>query len=307
MRLKIPADFHLPDVKKMEYTFDNIIVVLYSRNFAQGDAVYAQVTSTDSELSDSENPSIVFGGQSIKLISKDHNYHCLFAIPPETLPGMANTFLRFTIGDSTIERPMPLKITDAKFKVFREPLDLGSFSNKSTKISPELSAFIEACTKKKSAAFKQIIPDQIDAALSHPRSMHKITSDFYSKRVYLRYATKGNKKVRLKDAVNPHNGLDLRGNTGEPIYSIMRGKIGYAEPAYYEGNFVIVNHGEGIFTYYMHMSKIIAKEGETVEAGQTIGEVGSTGMVTGPHLHVSLMIHGIQADPTSILCLPVGN
>jgi murein DD-endopeptidase MepM/ murein hydrolase activator NlpD len=289
----------------MEYNFDNTAVALYSRNFAQGDAVLAEVVSSDPEITDSENPSIVFGGQTIPLVRKNHFYRCLFAIPPETVPGKTEALLRFTLDGETIERVMPLKVTDAHFKIFREPLDLGSFSNKSSKISPELSAFIDACTKKKSAAFAQMIPDQLDASLSHPRSMHKVTSEFYSKRVYLRYMTKGKKKVRLKDAVNPHNGLDLRGAVGEPIYAMARGKIGYAEPAYYEGNFVILNHGDGVFTYYMHMSKIIAKEGETVQAGQLIGEVGETGMVTGPHLHVSLMIHRIQADPTSLLCLPI--
>jgi murein DD-endopeptidase len=305
VKIKIPEGYQLPDVKKMEYSFDNIIIALYSRNFAQGDAVLVEVTAVDSELSDSDNPSIIFGGQSIPLLQKSHRYYCLFAIPPETLPGKTNVCFRFTIGENTVERTMPLKIIDAKFKVFREPLDLGSFSNKSKQLSPEQIAFIDACTKKKSIAFKQMLPDQLDAALSHPRSIHKITSEFYSKRVYLRYEIKGTKKVRLKDAVNPHNGLDLRGAVGDPIFAIARGKIGYAQPSYYEGNFVIVNHGEGVFTYYMHMSKIIAKEGDTVEAGQLIGEVGETGMVTGPHLHVSLMIHGIQTDPTSILCLPI--
>jgi murein DD-endopeptidase MepM/ murein hydrolase activator NlpD len=83
------------------------------------------------------------------------------------------------------------------------------------------------------------------------------------------------------------------------------GKIGLAELVYYEGNMVILNHGDGVFTYYMHMSKLLVKAGDRVNPHQQIGEVGATGAVTGSHLHVSLFIHGRDTDPMSLLCLPI--
>ena len=78
----------------------------------------------------------------------------------------------------------------------------------------------------------------------------------------------------------------------------------FAEKLYFEGNMVIVDHGNRIFSYYMHMSEIRVNPGDLVEAGQVVGLVGSTGMSTAAHLHVSVVINGVQADPLSFLARP---
>jgi murein DD-endopeptidase len=305
VQLKVPDHYDTGTAKTAIFSIDETNIRLWSRNFAQGDCVYVEIEPGPNESKDYEKITLSFGGQSVPLTKKKWGYRGFFAIPPESAVGITNAVLHCYIDDTVIEQIIPVTVADAKFKIFKEPLDLGSFSNKGTKLSPETLAFIEACTKKKNLAFAEIIPDLLNASLSHPRSMHYITSEFYSKRVYLRYKKQGKKNIRLKDAVSAHNGLDLRGDEGAPIFTIATGKVVYAEPAYYEGNLVIVNHGEGIFSYYMHMSKILAQQGTVVQAGAQIGEVGATGMVTGPHLHVSLSVHGIQADPLSILCLPI--
>ena len=74
---------------------------------------------------------------------------------------------------------------------------------------------------------------------------------------------------------------------------------------FYEGNMVVVDHGNQVFSYYQHLESRKVKEGERVRAGDVIGGAGATGMVTGPHLHVAFSIRGVHVDPLSILSLPV--
>ena len=80
-----------------------------------------------------------------------------------------------------------------------------------------------------------------------------------------------------------------------------RGKVLIAQDLYFSGNGVYLDHGRGVYTGYFHLSRILVEVGEMVEAGQLIGEVGSTGRVTGPHLHWSLWVAGNSLDAGSLL------
>ena len=70
---------------------------------------------------------------------------------------------------------------------------------------------------------------------------------------------------------------------------------------YFSGNVVYINHGEGVFSAYLHMSETRVRPGERVRKGQVIGLVGATGRVTGPHLHLSLIVQGQSVDPQPFL------
>jgi murein DD-endopeptidase MepM/ murein hydrolase activator NlpD len=115
---------------------------------------------------------------------------------------------------------------------------------------------------------------------------------------------KNGKKVRGKNRIRVHRGLDLRGVKGTPVYALADGEVVLAEELFYEGNFVLVDHGNRIFSYYMHLDSLDVKKGDRVKAGQLLARVGSTGVSTASHLHVSFIIRGIQVDPLSILPLP---
>ena len=95
-----------------------------------------------------------------------------------------------------------------------------------------------------------------------------------------------------------HNGLDIAGNTGDPVMAALDGKV---KSTFYErngyGNVVILEHEGGIETRYAHMSKIGVKTGDTVKKGDIVGEVGSTGRSTGPHLHFEVRVNGSPVDP----------
>ncbi len=93
-----------------------------------------------------------------------------------------------------------------------------------------------------------------------------------------------------------HRGVDFRGAMGSPIYAVADGIVATAELQYYIGNVVYLDHGQGVYSIYGHMSDISVKKGDFVQAGQEVGKVGSTGRSTGPHLHLSLTLQGISID-----------
>lgn len=94
-----------------------------------------------------------------------------------------------------------------------------------------------------------------------------------------------------------HNGLDFTAPQGTPIYATGDGIVTTAGVGNGTGNHVIINHGYGYETVYMHMVRIKAKEGQRVKRGEVIGWVGNTGASTGPHCHYEVHINGEPVDP----------
>jgi murein DD-endopeptidase MepM/ murein hydrolase activator NlpD len=93
-----------------------------------------------------------------------------------------------------------------------------------------------------------------------------------------------------------HEGVDYSAYGGTPVTASAAGKVILAEPLYVRGGTVIIDHGLGIFTGYYHLSAIHAVSGQTVQPGDVLGEVGTTGLSTGNHLHWDLLINGIWVD-----------
>jgi murein DD-endopeptidase MepM/ murein hydrolase activator NlpD len=98
-----------------------------------------------------------------------------------------------------------------------------------------------------------------------------------------------------------HTGIDLRGETGEPVHATATGKVSIAGREGGYGNMVEINHGNGLATRYGHLSEIDVKVGQTVHIDETIGKIGSTGRSTGPHLHYETRINGEAVDPQKFL------
>lgn len=95
----------------------------------------------------------------------------------------------------------------------------------------------------------------------------------------------------------PHKGSDFRAAEGTPVYAINRGIVRLAKQLKIYGNTVAIDHGLGLITYYMHLSKINVKEGNLVGKGKLIGLSGQTGYAESPHLHLSVKIGGVSIDP----------
>ena len=98
-----------------------------------------------------------------------------------------------------------------------------------------------------------------------------------------------------------HTGLDIATDTGTPIYAVASGTVIEAGYQGGYGNLVIIDHGNGVQTYYAHCSKIYVSVGDTVKTGDTISLVGSTGNSTGPHLHLEVRVNGEIKNPQNYL------
>jgi hypothetical protein len=100
-----------------------------------------------------------------------------------------------------------------------------------------------------------------------------------------------------------HKGMDFRAATGTPVRAGNSGVVVLARPLYYEGNCVVIDHGLGLFTISMHLSRIDVQVGQRVDTGDRLGLSGATGRVTGPHLHWAVRWQDAYLDPAKLLQL----
>lgn len=98
-----------------------------------------------------------------------------------------------------------------------------------------------------------------------------------------------------------HGGVDLRARTPIAVHATNEGIVVLAEDRYYSGGTIIIDHGEGLYSCYFHLSRYEVKVGDYVHQGDTIALSGDTGRITGPHLHFGFMVHGVQTDPLDLI------
>jgi murein DD-endopeptidase MepM/ murein hydrolase activator NlpD len=174
-----------------------------------------------------------------------------------------------------------INIGDRKFPIQRITLDPGKTGNDATEM--EL---------KKVAALKTLVtPEKMwTGAFVYPNSS-RISSPYGVRRYY--------NGEFAKDYY--HKGMDFAGKVGAPVKAPAPGRVvlvGYENKGFrVHGNIVGIDHGQGVTSSYLHLSKIEVEEGDMLETGDIIGRIGGTGAVAGPHLHWGLYVNGISVDP----------
>lgn len=111
----------------------------------------------------------------------------------------------------------------------------------------------------------------------------------------------GNRMHPILGVEKFHNGLDMAASSGTPILAAYDGDVVAADYSGSMGNYIMINHGSGLYTIYMHCSALYVSKGQTVSKGQNIAAVGSTGRSTGPHLHFSVRLNGNYVSPWNYL------
>jgi len=112
----------------------------------------------------------------------------------------------------------------------------------------------------------------------------------------------GSQRILNGEPKNAHNGIDIAVPRGTKVQAMTDGVVRLsANNFYYAGNYILLDHGQGLNSFYLHLKKSFVKEGEQVKKGEVIGEVGTTGRSTGPHLHWGVQWFSKRIDPFSLL------
>jgi murein DD-endopeptidase MepM/ murein hydrolase activator NlpD len=113
----------------------------------------------------------------------------------------------------------------------------------------------------------------------------------------------GVRRIFNGELKSEHQGLDYHAPRGTRVLAVNSGTVLLARRLFFEGNCVVVDHGQGLMTLYMHLSKFKVRKGQKVRRGQVLGLSGATGRATGPHLHLAVRWEGIYLDPAKLLKL----
>ncbi|SIN90431.1 Murein DD-endopeptidase MepM and murein hydrolase activator NlpD, contain LysM domain [Sulfurivirga caldicuralii] len=114
----------------------------------------------------------------------------------------------------------------------------------------------------------------------------------------------GSQRILNGKPRRPHYGVDIAAPTGTPVYAPAGGKVTLATPMVLSGNTLMIDHGRGVRSTFMHLSNMTVHEGELVKKGQKVGEVGATGRATGPHLHWGMSWFNTRLDPATFMDVP---
>lgn len=200
----------------------------------------------------------------------------------------------------------------------RYPLHLEGETREGAKIAYEqvFSVAAEKYPEVKLTVSKQYTapsPEQLKVIRQDQEVKHKVFAEITAEREWSgKFAAPvdapisdvfGTRRVFNGVTKSVHQGLDFRVPPSTPVSAVNAGRVILARPLYFEGNCVMLDHGQGLLTLYLHLSELKVKEGETVQRGQEIGLSGATGRATGPHLHLAVRWQGTYLDPAVLLKL----
>ena len=230
------------------------------------------------------HPVLFFAGADHKI------WFALAGIDVEVTPGNAPLAVDATLRDGT-------------HKTLHQDVRIGEAPYEKVPLSVQ-DKFVEP----NAAALKKIAADKLvkDKAFVNTTSTPQWTGNFLPP---LHLAPQsdsfGNQRLFNGKLASVHRGLDYRAKMSTPVAAINSGRVVLAQPLYYEGGCVVIDHGMGLMSVYMHLSKIQVVVGRKVRRGQIIALSGASGRATGPHLHLGVRWEGSYLDPAKLFKIQV--
>ncbi len=241
------------------------------------------VALVDLGPADQAAPTARWGEQALAVVREKGRWVALLGIPLDTLPGELE--IRVSKGGA-----MELKTVAIGIKNYPEQR-LTIKDKRKVEPSPEDLARIEREQKITEAVKKRFSDGIPDTALDQP-APGPLSSRFGLRRIF-------NGLPR-----NPHAGLDVAAGTGTPVRAPSDAVVANTGDYFFNGNTVFLDHGQGLISAYMHLSRIDVRPGQTVRRGDPLGAIGATGRVTGPHLHWAVILNNTPVDPELFLVRP---
>jgi murein DD-endopeptidase MepM/ murein hydrolase activator NlpD len=222
--------------------------------------------------------------------ARHKSWFALAGVSQETKPGSYPLLLSSEDSSQPTGPPMSF---EKKIWIGRQryPRVLLKVPGRYTAPSPEDQREIEKAKAIKAEAFKTVTIEREWRGSFSPPVDASISDVFGVERVF-------NGSVQ-----STHQGLDFRVPGGTPVAAVNSGHVILAQPLFFEGNCVVIDHGQGLLTLYLHLSRFSVNEGDEVKKGQQIGLSGGTGRATGPHLHLAVRWQGVYLDPQALLKL----
>ena len=225
------------------------------------------------------NPEVFSNNQKLLTVEYRDRYFLIHPIPYES-----------DLGRNKLEVEINNNIDHLSFNVKKKTFDTQNISVSSKYTKPGIDNQERINLERKSLQVaKNIWYDQDPDLKFIIPADGIITGRFGTKRFY--NGTEG----------NFHNGLDVAAKKGSAIVSPSKGKIILTGNYYYNGKFILLDHGKGLKSIFIHLDEILVKKGQLVNKGDLIGKMGSTGKSTGPHLHWSLMLSKTYVNPEYFL------
>jgi murein DD-endopeptidase MepM/ murein hydrolase activator NlpD len=229
--------------------------------------------------------SAIWLGHRLDFFRSGNSWYGLAGVPVETAPGSYELKLTETLASGkALEITRKVMVTNAVY-----PKITVKVAKQYTEPNPEQLRDINADKELKQKVFATETPQRLWAGSFEAPVTAPISDVFGTARVF-------NQEVQSR-----HLGLDYGVPSGTPVHAANRGTVILARPLYFEGSCVVIDHGRGLFSLYLHLSDFKVKEGDQVETGQLIGLSGGSGRATGPHLHLAIRWQGVYLDPALLL------
>lgn len=221
-------------------------------------------------------------------LANHKGFYALAGIPVETAAGTYELGLQGVRGGGEFKLVKQVRIAPAHY-----PRVAVTVAKQFTEPNPEQLKQIAADKKVKENVFSRTVAEQLWA------NDFKLPVDAPVSGVF------GTERVFNGAVQSRHLGIDYAVPAGTAVRAINAGTVLLAQKLYFEGGFVVIDHGQGLMSLYLHLSDFKVKEGDAVAAGEEIAESGASGRATGAHLHLAVRWQGVYLDPAVVLRLEV--
>lgn len=256
---------------------DELVVMVNTFNLYQGDVLLVTINSE-------KKASVTFDGKKLAVFSQDGKQFAFYGADAKHVPGLYELVVKVGVEEDVKK----IAVKDAKFPVTKivvtPKLEEQGFTPENIVQSFEKNENVQI---REAVEVSNVAP-YFSESFRVPLDKKVIVGNF------------GNIRQSGESSFQ-HLGIDLDAKVGDPLYAMNDGKIIFQKTLPSYGNTIIIDHGVGIFSLYLHLDQFLKSLGDEVSRGDLIGRTGDTGYSIDPHLHLSLKINGASVNPLEFI------